>query len=142
MGAAGCGKKRLCALAKWHFSGGDAGAQYCKLSCDAGKNGRCRDEATGAPICDYEKHAPQTDAGEEVWDLITGIGNQVIPATIPTPDGFTTRAIGLNFAPIMMLGAARGVDMRLLAEILPLIEGHVINPSEDLEDQGDDDGDA
>jgi hypothetical protein len=61
---------------------------------------------------------------------------------VPTPEGFTTRPIGLNFTPIMMMGAARGVDMPMLAEILPLVEGHVINPSDGIENEGDGNDDA
>lgn len=142
MGTAGRGKKRLRALAKWHFCEGDAGARYCQLTCEAGKNGRCRDEETGAPTCPYEKHEPQTDDGEELWDLISGIGTQIIPMTVPTPEGFATRPAGLNFTSILMLGAARHVDMPMLAEILPLIEGSVIHPSDGFDEGGDDDGDA
>jgi len=60
---------------------------------------------------------------------------------VPTPEGFATRPLGLNFTPIMMMGAARGVDLVMLAELLPLIEPAVINPPDDLELEGNDDDD-
>lgn len=62
--------------------------------------------------------------------------------TVPTPEGFATKPAGLNFTSILMLGAARGVDMAMLAEILPLVEGSVIHPSDGFDEGGDDDGDA
>lgn len=61
---------------------------------------------------------------------------------VPTPDGFTTRPMGLNFTPIMLMGAARSVDMPMLAEILPLIEGSVINPTDGFAEEGDGDDDT
>lgn len=60
---------------------------------------------------------------------------------VPTPEGFATRPIGLNFTPIMMMGAARGLDLAMLAELLPLIEPAVINPSDNLDMEGNDDDD-
>lgn len=60
--------------------------------------------------------------------MIAGIGSQIRPAVIPTPDGFTTRPLGLDFGAIMMMGGARGVDTAMLAEILPRIEAAVLSP--------------
>ncbi len=60
--------------------------------------------------------------------MIAGVGSQIRPAVIPTPDGFTTRPLGLDFGAIMMLGAARGADTAMLAEILPRIEAAVLDP--------------
>jgi len=39
----------------------------------------------------------------------------------------------------MRVGAARGADLRLLAEILPRIEAAVINPPDTFEEEADDD---
>lgn len=61
---------------------------------------------------------------------------------VPTPEGFTTRPVGLDFTAVMLTGAAAGVDMPLLAAVLPLIEGSVVNPSDGFDEGGDDDGDA
>lgn len=75
--------------------------------------------------------------------MIAGSGSQIRPAVIPTPDGFTTRPLGLDFGAIMMMGAARGVDTAMLAEILPRIEGAVLNPPDpDAYEEETDDGDA
>jgi hypothetical protein len=60
---------------------------------------------------------------------------------VPTPDGFTTRPVGLDFTAVMLTGAAAGVDLPMLAAVLPLIEGSVINPSDGFEEEGDDDDD-
>jgi len=73
--------------------------------------------------------------------VIAGSGSQIRPAVIPTPDGFTTRPLGLDFGAIMMMGAARGVDTAMLSEILPRIESAVLNPPDPdaYDEEADDD---
>jgi hypothetical protein len=70
--------------------------------------------------------------------LIKDVGSQLRLATIPTPDGVITRPVGLDFGAVMMMGAARQVDVATLAEILPRIEAAIVNPDEFGE--GDDSG--
>ena len=60
--------------------------------------------------------------------------------TVPTPEGVTTRPIGLDYTAVMLTGQALDVDMAMVAEILPRIEAAIINPSEGMEEEaGDDD---
>ena len=68
--------------------------------------------------------------------MISGIGSQVRLVTITSMAGSETRPIGLDFGAVMMMGAARGVDLRLLSEILPRIEAAIIAPA-DEQDQPD-----
>jgi hypothetical protein len=49
-----------------------------------------------------------------------------------------TRPVGVDFGAVLMLGAARGVDMALLADVLPRVEAAIITPSDGVE--GDRDG--
>lgn len=60
---------------------------------------------------------------------------------MPGPDGPVTRPIGLDNTAVMMTGQALGVDLALIAAILPRIEAAVINPPEGAE-QEDRDGDT
>ncbi|WP_309660090.1 MULTISPECIES: hypothetical protein [unclassified Sphingomonas] len=55
-----------------------------------------------------------------------------------------SRPVGLDFGAVMALGAGRGVDQALLAEILPRIEGAIVHPDDGMGDEeegepGDDD---
>jgi hypothetical protein len=54
-----------------------------------------------------------------------------------------SRPVGLDFGAAMALGAGRGVDLALLAEILPRIEGAIVHPDDGMDDEegepGDDD---
>ena len=74
--------------------------------------------------------------------MIAGAGSQIRPAIIPTAEGFVTRPIGLDFGAIMMVGAARGADLTMLAEILPRIEAAVLNPPDTFDEEADDDDDS
>lgn len=58
--------------------------------------------------------------------------------TIATPEGVTTRPVGLDYTAILLAGAARRADMPLLAEILPLIEPLVLDPDPSGGDDDDD----
>lgn len=49
-----------------------------------------------------------------------------------------SRPVGLDFGAVMALGAGRGVDQALLAEILPRIEGAIVHPNDGMVD--DDEG--
>ncbi len=61
--------------------------------------------------------------------------------TVPTPGGIETRPIGLDNTAVLLTAQARGVDMTLLAEILPRIEAAIINQAEPA-DEEEDDGDT
>lgn len=60
---------------------------------------------------------------------------------VPTPEGFTTRPVGLDFGAIMMMADAGGHDAAMLTEILPRIEAAIINPPEGF-GEGEGDGDT
>ncbi|WP_426256043.1 DUF7697 family protein [Sphingomonas sp. DC2300-3] len=60
---------------------------------------------------------------------------------MPTPEGFTTRAVGLDNTAVMMMASAAGVDTRMLVSILPQIEAAIINPAQPGEEEGEDDDD-
>lgn len=113
MGIASCGKKRIIALARWHFDGGDGGEDYCRLSCEAGEEGqpqghRCEE-------CPYRKYAPQNDEGEAVWEVIAGCGQQLRVAGMGA-------VFGLDFGAVLAVGQALGAPAELLADVLPAVE--------------------
>lgn len=118
MGPGGQGKKRIVALAKWHFDGGDAGEDYCRLSC-GGEDRRCE-------ACPYAKEEPQTDAGEVVWDCVARLGGQIRIGPQGTP-------FALDYAAALSLGQAMGADMGLLADVLPGVEGAILKRGVDVE---------
>lgn len=60
---------------------------------------------------------------------------------MPGPDGPVTRPIGLDNTAVLKTGEALGVDLALIATILPRIEAAIINPPEGVE-QEDRDGDT
>lgn len=59
-------------------------------------------------------------------------------ASVPGPDGPYDRPVGLDNTAVMMTGQALGVDLALVAAILPRIEAAVINPPEGNEQEADD----
>ena len=114
MGAAGRGKKRIRALVRWHFGEGDAGHDYCNLSCAGAET-----EGQRCKACPYRKEEPRSDAGESVWDVITRLGGQLRVA----PMG---GVFGLDYGAALALGTALSADMELLAEILPDVEAALV----------------
>jgi len=99
-------KKRLCALAEWHFGGG---GRYCAA---------CRELAPGSnrgcAACPAVLNAPQTVEGAQVWDLCLRMGGQLraVPGAV----------LGWDLGAAMALAHALGVNPLVAAEILPAIE--------------------
>lgn len=134
LGAAGVGKKRIIALARWHFDSGDGGEDYCRLSCEAGEDGR--PEGHRCEACPYRKHAPQTDDGEAVWEVVGAIGNQLRVAGMGA-------VYGLDFGAALALGQAFGAPSELLADVLPAVETVLVRRASGAGmDEGDELGDA
>ncbi len=52
------------------------------------------------------------------------------------------RPVALDFGAIMAVAAARQVDLKTLAEILPRIEAAIINPADGNDEEDALDGDA
>ena len=101
--AAGRGKKRLRALADWHFGGGDRYCAACAKRC---------------PDCPARLNRPQTPEGWQVWDLVGRLGGQlrVIPGAV----------IGWDMGAALALAAALGIDALVAAELLPEIEAVMV----------------
>ena len=101
--AAGCGKKRLRALADWHFGGGDRYCAACGQAC---------------PDCPARLNRPETFEGWQVWDLVGRLGGQlrVIPGAV----------IGWDMGAALALAAALGIEPMAAAELLPEIEAVMV----------------
>ena len=101
--AAGCGKKRLRALADWHFGGGDRYCAACGQAC---------------PDCPARLNRPETFDGWQVWDLALRLGGQlrVIPGAV----------IGWDMGAALALAAALGIAPMAAAELLPEIEAVMV----------------
>ena len=101
--AAGCGKKRLRALADWHFGGGDRYCAACGKAC---------------PDCPARLNRPETHDGWQVWDLALRLGGQlrVIPGAV----------IGWDMGAALALAAALGIEPMAAAELLPEIEAVMV----------------
>ena len=101
--AAGCGKKRLRALADWHFGGGDRYCAACAQAC---------------PDCPARLNRPATWEGWQVWDLALRLGGQlrVIPGAV----------IGWDMGAALALAAALGIAPLAAAELLPEIEAVMV----------------
>ena len=101
--AAGRGKKRLRALAEWHFSGGD---RYCR-SC----RGTCGE-------CPAVLNRPLTIEGWQVWDLAQRLTGQLraVPGAI----------LGLDMTAALAMADALGIDTLACAELLPEVEGMMV----------------
>ncbi len=119
MEQAGPGKKRIVRRARWHFSGGDAGEDYCSLSCGWQEAGRCQgDPETGREACPYVATAFDSDAAEGVWAVIERCENQVRLATVSGPGG------GMTAFWLWQIGCAVH-----LAALLALGVGETENPT-------------
>jgi hypothetical protein len=97
--AAGRGKKRLVALADWHFGGGDGYCAACPQAC---------------PDCPGRLSRPATVEGAQVWDLALRMGGQLraVPGAV----------LGWDLGAGLALGLALGVPALAAAELLPAIE--------------------
>lgn len=100
---AGSGKKRLRALAEWHFGGGE---QYCR-SC----RGACNE-------CPVVLNRPQTVEGWQVWDLAKKLTGQLraVPGAV----------LGLDMTAALIWAHALGLDTLVCAELLPEVEGVMV----------------
>jgi hypothetical protein len=99
----GRGKKRLIALAEWHFGGGEGYCAACPDTCAA---------------CPYLEHAPQTADGIAAWAVLKRAAGQV-------------RAVmggvyAVDFAAVLLLADAMGALNTLLVELLPEIEPIIV----------------
>ncbi|MGD9507713.1 MAG: hypothetical protein AB7I59_02205 [Geminicoccaceae bacterium] len=119
--AAGRGKKRLTALAGWHFGGG---AAYCR-GCAAHKR-QCAEGRLGAggELCPYLAHEPATDAGWAAWDTLLRCAGQLRIAA----GGIV---IGLDLQAAIILGSHLGYGPIALAELLPAAEAGLIRALHD-----------
>ena len=95
--------RRVTALARWHFEGGES---YC-AACPA----RCAG-------CPYDEHAPRTPDGLLAWAVIRRSAGQV-------------RAVmggvyALDFTAILALADAMGALSALLVDALPEVEPIVV----------------
>ena len=97
------GKKRLRALAEWHFGGGDRYCAACRQAC---------------PDCPARVSRPLTLEGWQVWDLALRLGGQLRP--VPGA------VLGWDMGAALALAAALGVVPMAAAELLPEIEAAMV----------------
>ena len=75
-------------------------------------------------------HEAQTAAEEGVWDVLTACDRQLRTGGMGQP-------FALDFGAVMQMGAARGVDVALLAEALPHAEAAIVNRLAGAEQEGE-----
>lgn len=100
-------KKRIIALAEWHFGGDGSGRDYCKHCPE-----RCDD-------CPYELHKPLTAAGIAAWEVFRCSGGQLRAGV--------GGIFGLDFTAVIIFAQAMGALSNLFLELLPLIEGLIVS---------------
>ena len=108
-------KKRLRALADWHFGGGDRYCAACASTC---------------PDCPARLNRPQTLDGWQVWDLALRLGGQlrIVPGAV----------IGWDLGAALALASALGIAPLVAAELLPEIEAVMVRKlNESLGDSHD-----
>ncbi|MFN3349060.1 hypothetical protein [Pseudorhodoplanes sp.] len=96
-------KKRLIALAEWHFGGGDGYCSACPKTCAE---------------CPYVLNAPRTPDGVAAWEAIRRAAGQVRATD--------ARVYALDFGAVLLLAAAMDALNPLLVEALPEIEPIVV----------------
>ncbi len=115
--AAGRGKKRLTALAAWHFGGG---AAYCRGCAAQG-----RPCAEGEPGADGDAlPLPRAGAGSPMPAGRPGTRCCAAPASCGSPR--TASSLGLDLHAAMTVGMALGHCPRALAELLPAGEAGLV----------------
>ncbi len=114
--SAGSGKKRLTALAAWHFGGGASYCRGCALQGRACAEGRPGPDSTQCP---YHAHEPLTDAGWAAWDTVLRCQGQLRLSG-------NGMVLGLDLATGMTLGTALGHAPAALAELLPAGEAGLV----------------
>ncbi|HXF88139.1 MAG TPA: hypothetical protein VNK48_07300 [Xanthobacteraceae bacterium] len=100
---AGRRKKRLIALAEWHFGGGAGYCAACGETCAE---------------CPYLLNAPRTPDGVAAWETIRRAAGQVRVAA--------GGVYALDFGAMLLLAEAMGALNPLLVEALPEIEPIVV----------------
>lgn len=106
-------KKRIVALAEWHFGGGPA---YCDACPER------REDDGDCPVCPYRENEPRSLNGERVWTAIRACQGQLRVGM--------AGAYGLDF-PAVIQTAALGGPMSplcalLLSEVLPAAEQAIV----------------
>ena len=96
-------KKRLCALADWHFGRGDSYCAACQTQC---------------PDCPARLNQPQTHDGWQVWDLVGRLGGQMRVAG--------KAVIGWDMGAALALAQALGLNPMVVAELLPELEAVMV----------------
>jgi hypothetical protein len=105
-------------LSGWHFQPG-GGAEYCRacrendIPCVRGNPG-----ADGR-LCPYRQHALISRQEHEAWDALLACQGQMRLA----PSG---HVIGIDMDAALKIGAARGSDLAVLAELLPAAEAGLV----------------
>ena len=101
--AAGRRKKRLCALADWHFGGGDSYCAACQTQC---------------PDCLGRLNQPTSHDGWQVWDLVGRLGGQMRVAG--------KAVIGWDMSAALALAQALGLNPMVVAELRPELEAVMV----------------
>ena len=96
-------KKRLIALAEWHFGGGEGYCAACPETCGT---------------CPYVEHAPLTPDGIAAWAVLQRAAGQVRAAP--------GAVYALDFASVLLLADAMGALNNLLIDLLPEIEPIIV----------------
>lgn len=74
---------------------------------------------------------PRTAQGAAVWALARDMGGQWRFATVAGPGGAATVPVGYDMTAVLAVAAARGMDMRAVAELLPAIEQGALSANRD-----------
>jgi hypothetical protein len=104
---AGSGKKRLIALADWHFGGGESYCAACEGAC---------------PDCPARLNHPETPEGWQVWDLVQRLTGQL---RVVGGMGATV-VIGWDMNAALAMARALGVSPLIAAECLSEIEAVMV----------------
>jgi len=108
-------KKRLRALADWHFSGGDRYCEACESLEAYEARGACK---VPCPECPQKMNRPQTFEGAQVWDLVGRLGGQ-LRASQQT-------ILGWDMGAALAMAQALGVNGLAAMEMLPEIEAVMV----------------
>jgi hypothetical protein len=109
------------ALCRWHFRS-SGGPEYCRacrdddLPCARGESG-----ADGR-LCPYREYALISPQELEAWEVLLACQGQLRLA----PSG---HVIGIDMHAALQLAAARGYDLAVLSELLPVAEAGLVEAS-------------
>jgi hypothetical protein len=111
-------QKTAAGLYRWHFQPG-GGPEYCRACHDDGLPCARGEPGADRRLCPYREHALISRQEHEACDVLPACQGQLRLAP-------SRQVIGIDMDAALKIGAARGCDLAVLSELLPVAEAGLV----------------